>query len=158
MQDFSGFSIDLTAGSPVRSPRFEEYLANGLAVSFFTGTIPRTARAAFCFGEVKLEDGKSSMPLLHRRGNGASRFQAVPPLCTHRHRTTTLDLPLSAFRHLSTPPVISSRRYLNTFQHPDNARRVPFLTMATTTENGDGDRRGEVSLPLLSPLGFDMST
>lgn len=47
MQDFSGFSIDLTAGSPARSPRFEEYLANGLAVSFFTSTIPRTRSSSF---------------------------------------------------------------------------------------------------------------
>lgn len=53
-----------------------------LAVSSFT--ISRATRATFYFGEVKLEDGISSMPLLHRRGNGASRFQAVPPLCTLR--------------------------------------------------------------------------
>ena len=111
-----------------------------LAVSFFTSTIPWAARAAFCFDKVKLEDGKSSMPLLHRMGNGASRFQVVPPLCTIRHRTTTLDFPLSRFplRHLSTPPVISSCCYLNTL----HIRTMPASRSFFNSSNNDGDGNG----------------
>jgi len=43
-----------------------------------------------------------------------------------------LPPPRLVFRHLSTPPVISSCRYLKHGSHPDNAG-IPFSTTTTTT-------------------------
>lgn len=95
-------TLALSAFLPPR--RFEECLANGWQLVPSPGTIPRAARAAFCFGEVELENGKSSVPLLHRRGNGASRFQSCSALPrTLRHRTTTLDFPPWRFRYAICP-------------------------------------------------------
>lgn len=94
MQDFSGSPIDLTLRVLRPIPHGLKNVSR-MAVSSFT--ISRATRATFYFGEVKPEDGISSMPLLHRRGNGASRFQAVPPLCTLRHRESHDSQP-SAFR------------------------------------------------------------
>lgn len=82
------------------------------------------------------------MPLLHRRGNGASRFQAVLPLRTLRHGPSAF-----AFHHLSTPPVISSRRYLNTFHI--RTMPVPFSTAATTDTETAVD--GEVASVIPPP-------
>lgn len=63
---------------------------------------------------------------------------------------------VSPFRHLSTPPVISSRRYLNTLQHPDNAPNAfLFRRRQQRTENGVGDRRGRSIVARCYPAASD---
>lgn len=111
---------------------FEECLANGWQL------VPSRTQyrgAIFCNGEVKLEDEKSSMPLLHRRCNGASRFQAVPPSCTLRYGTSTsrpsaIAFPVSPFVHAACYFFLPLSEHAS---HPDNARYVPFSTTRTKT-------------------------
>jgi len=125
-------SLPARAGFPRICRRLEP--SRGLrnvsrAVSPFRSTI--AASATFCPPTGwREESGKSSMPLLHRRRQWG---ESIPSCSALAHPpTATFRPPRLVFRHLSTPPVISSCRYLKHGSHPDNAG-IPFSTTTTTT-------------------------
>lgn len=108
-----------------------------LAVSSFTDTIPRSDSSDF----LQQRSQARGREIVNAIVTPPVQWgESIPSCSIPRAPSDTeprpLDLPPSRFpfRHLSTPPVISSCRYLNTLQHPDNARRhVSFPTTRTKT-------------------------
>lgn len=122
---------------PALAARFEECLANGWQL------VPSRAQYREPLGQLFARATSSSRTGNRRchcytgRSNGASRFRAIPPLYIHPARSLDSRPPPPSrfpFRHLSTPPVISSRRYLNTVHIRTMPGRGSFSTTAVAVD------------------------
>lgn len=103
-----------------------------LAVSSFTGTIPRAAQATFCSATSSSRTGNRRCHCYTGQGNGASRFHAIPSLYTFRTPRSLGSRPTA----IAFSPFVHAACYFFLLlsehgSHPNNARRVSFSTTTT---------------------------